>query len=214
MIQQVSNNKPSGFSSKECDSGIPVSGRTADNGTYQILKLLPNGISANQFPIATQYVGLPQIVFGVAPATVTAGRYLGILPSILTIPQRGVYDIEPYVQLNCTGTPIIDIIMTSVSSGLTTYASTIVAGTDPFSPTFTDFALVDSGFIFDDVPLLPVSATNDIQRSDLQSGQRAGKYHKFFMEPGDYAFILVARNGFTILSPQTLAGFNFINQYA
>lgn len=214
MIQVVSNNKPSGFQSKECDSGIPVSGRTADNGTYQILKLLPNGTIANQYPITAQYVGLPNLVFGVAPAVVTAGRYLGVIPSILTIPVRGVYDIEPYVQLNCTGTANIDIIITSVSSSLSTYIGTIVAGTDPFAPTFTDFTLVDSGFIFDSVPLVPVNSTADVQRTDVQSGTNAGKFHKFLMEAGDYNMILVARTGFTIVGAQTLAGFNYINQYA
>jgi len=214
MINQVSNNKPSGFQSKECDAGIPISGRTSDNGTYQILKLLPNGIVANQSPIVAQYVGLPTTQIFVVPAAVTAGRFLGILPAFLTIDERGVYDLEPYVQLECTGTPIIDLIITSVSSGLTTYAGTISAGTDPFAPTFGDFTLVDSGFYFDDVPLLPVTSSANIQRSDIQNGVRAGKFHKFLFEPGDYSLILVARGSFTITGAQSLVGFNYMNRYA
>lgn len=96
MITQNSNNKPSGYTGKSCDSGIPISGRTSSYD-YQIIKVNPDGslVSGVSYLAGTgNYImnnAQPVPISGGAPPT---GTYLGTIPVGGTI-TAGSYTINP-----------------------------------------------------------------------------------------------------------------------
>ena len=79
MIGQNSNNKATGYTAKECDAGIPISGRTSDTGTYEILKVNADGSIATQsaMPPAIGYLGTNAVAIVLPAFAPPANTYLG-----------------------------------------------------------------------------------------------------------------------------------------
>lgn len=111
MINQLSNNKPSGTTSKQCDSGIPIMGRTSDTGEYQILKVnadgsLPiSGGGGGPVPVTglgTGYFNVGGFLPNYFNSNIAANIYLGfgsITPTALT---AGIYRITVAYNIEAT----------------------------------------------------------------------------------------------------------------
>ena len=140
MIGQNSNNKATGYTAKECDAGIPISGRTGDTGTYEIIKTLADGTLAG-FPSATSganYVGFNLSFFAVPGGLPAANTYLGS-SSAFTISENGQYNVNPlFIYPGAAGGGISFVLYKDVTT-LGTYFSTLPPF-NAFQPLITDVA--------------------------------------------------------------------------
>lgn len=138
MITQISNNKPSGYQSIDCDAGTPISGRTASNGSYQILKLSDTGSLLVQSGISASGVEY-QIEFQTAIPTGIAGAkasniYLGDFAVITTSVSAGWYSITPSFIIEASTGGSVNLLLVKAGTILDAYASGLVAGSDAFAP--------------------------------------------------------------------------------
>lgn len=146
MITQISNNKPSGYQSIDCDAGTPISGRTASNGSYQILKLSDTGsllVSGGVNPASVEYqiesiVPVGTGVVGVKIAT----TYLGSIAVVPASISAGTYTISPSMILEAVSGGTITLLLVKAGTLLDSYSATLNVGVDPYSPTI---ATVTSG---------------------------------------------------------------------
>lgn len=138
MINQISNNKPSGYQSIDCDAGTPISGRTASNGSYQILKVTPDGsLNAVTSTVATgvylQFANTINNPTGVLPAnTLITKLQLGAY-------DQGIYRINPYYIFNGAVSGGISFLLYSSLGSMFTYINALIDGS-PFAPTMVNIA--------------------------------------------------------------------------
>jgi len=146
MITQNSNNKPSGYTGKTCDSGTPISGITSTQ-EYQIIKVNSDGsIVSGLSPLAgtNNYIlnnaqNIP-LVAGAPPT----GTFLGFIPVGGQI-QAGSYSINPtFIYDGNAGGGISFILYRSLSL-LDTYINTLPPF-NPFLPTITDLSSGLAGY--------------------------------------------------------------------
>jgi hypothetical protein len=136
MINQNSNNKPSGFQSVDCDSGLPVSGRTAANGNYQILKVNPDGTlnTTSQTVAPAQYLQFANPITvptgALAANTYVAQVQLGGFDS-------GIYRINPAFIFNGTTTGGINFVIYNSLGSMFTYVNGLIQGA-AFAPTIAN----------------------------------------------------------------------------
>ena len=202
MISSMNTTKPSGSTAIQCDAGTPISGRTGDTGTYEILNLLPGGGISQGQNITAPYISPPNQVVLPPGGALLAGIYIGIVNTAITIPVTGVYNLKPFVIFpDATGTGAIEIILTDVNSGLSAYAPTRAPFSDPYDPAPVDFALVDSGYYWSNIPLEAIGTTS--RRSSINTAQD----RNYYMQAGDYNAILVCRTAFTTATADAIFGF-------
>jgi len=145
MITQVSNNRPSGSTAKQCDAGIPVVGRTDATGQYQIIKVAADGTvatNAGATPLSdttTPYSLLPSTTPLPIAGALGANLFLGTYQVADTI-TAGVYRINPAVFFEGTTGGSINIALVKSSGLLNTYLSGLAPFTDAVAPTSTNFA--------------------------------------------------------------------------
>lgn len=88
MINQQSNNKASGYTSKQCDAGIPISGRTNDTGIYEIVKVTTEGEIIGAYEAADKAINNhPYLIDVTSPVLI--GNFLKIVPILPTILDTG-----------------------------------------------------------------------------------------------------------------------------
>jgi hypothetical protein len=212
MITQLSNNKPSGYQSIDCDAGIPISGRTASNGSYQILKLSDTGsllvqstvdASGVSYQIESN-VGTPTGVVGAK----ASGIFLGDTDVITTAISSGTYTISPSFVAEANSGGAITLILVKVGSTLEAYAGTLNAGTDAFSPSLANITAGGIACLWHTLPL-----TNRISGTIMSAvGGNANTLEKtVYLEAGSYRMISVvdtaintAGTGQIIVSLQSL----------
>jgi hypothetical protein len=138
MIGQNSNNKASGQVAKECDAGLPISGRITNNGEYEILKVNADGtMVTTAIQIATgtylQFASTITNATGVlATGTIIARTQLGAFDS-------GLYRINPsYMWDGAAGGGISFILYNSLGA-LYTYINGRLDG-QAFAPTLVNIA--------------------------------------------------------------------------
>ncbi len=202
MISSMNTTKPSGSTAIQCDAGTPISGRTGDTGTYEILNLLPGGGISQGQNITASYIS-PVLAIVLPPGgALVAGNFIGSVNSVITIPETGVYNLKPFVIFpDATGAGAIEIILTDVNSGLSAYIPTLVAFTDPYNPGVSDYALLDSGYYWSNLPLEAVGTTS--RRSTINANQDKN----YYMQAGDYNAILVCRTAFATTGATAYFGF-------
>jgi hypothetical protein len=138
MIGQNSNNKATGFTAKACDPGIPISGRTDDTGTYEIIKTLADGTIAG-FPNALTgaiYIGYNFSTFGVPGGLPPANTYLGS-SSAIAVTTAGQYNVNPILIYPGNPGGAISFVLYKDVSNMATYFSTLPPF-NAFSPNTTD----------------------------------------------------------------------------
>jgi len=204
MISSMNTTKPSGSASIQCDAGTPISGRTGDTGTYEILNLLPGGAIAQGVNITANYVN-PPIPITLPPGGVLATNVIiGVVSSVITIPESGLYNLQPFVLFSGAtggGTSSISIILTNAASTLSAYASGLIPYSDGFNPNNTQLSGVDTGYSYGPI-LLEVYGTAS-RRSNLN----VTHIKNYYYNAGTYNAILVCRNAFTVTSPNAYFGF-------
>lgn len=198
MITQISNNKPSGYQSIDCDAGTPISGRTASNGSYQILKLSDTGSLLVQSGISASGVEY-QIEFQTAIPTgivggKVAGIYLGDFAVITTSISAGWYSISPSFILEAVTGGSISLILVKAGTILDAYASGLVAGADPFAPTMPQITGGGFACMWHNLPL-----TNRVSNQIMSAtGGNANTLEKtVYLEAGVYNMIAVVDTAIT-----------------
>jgi hypothetical protein len=138
MINQNSNNKPSGFASVECDSGTPVCGRTATNGSYQILKVNQDGTlnTTSQTVAPAEYLQFANPIT-VPTGALAANTYIASLE--LGAYDSGIYKINPAFIFNGATTGGISFLLYNTLGEMFTYVNGLIQGA-AFAPTIANVA--------------------------------------------------------------------------
>ena len=198
MITQISNNKPSGYQSINCDAGTPISGRTASNGSYQILKLsdtgsllVQSGISASGVEYQIEFqTAIPTGVVGVKAPTTFMGYYSVITTSI----SAGWYSITPSFILEATSGGSMTLLLTKAGTILDAYASGLNSGSDAFAPTMAQISGGGLACMWHNLPLTASLGTN-IQSA---TGGNANTLEKVvYLEAGNYNLTAIVDTAIT-----------------
>ena len=98
MIGQNSNNKATGYTAKECDAGLPISGRTSSTGTYEIIKTLDDGTLIVQQPLSDSVLPYAMDALNVATPGGAIGAGIIVAKQQITSSaiEAGLYKITPY----------------------------------------------------------------------------------------------------------------------
>jgi hypothetical protein len=125
MITQVANNKPSGYQSVQCDAGIPVSGRTSDTGSYQILKLNADGGLAGlpTYINTIADIGNNPVSIPLSIGTPPSNTFLGSGNACASQITEGVYRLNPTFLYEGGAGGGISIILYQVATPLDAYIS-------------------------------------------------------------------------------------------
>lgn len=141
-IQQNSNNRPSGSTAKACDAGIPIVGRTASTGVYEILKVNSDG----SLPVAANGTNVTGVITAQAPligtnpttGSIAAGTVIAYNNIGTTISTAGLYKINPFFIASASVLGAVNF--TLVRNGtLDNYISTLTPFTDTYNPAISDF---------------------------------------------------------------------------
>jgi hypothetical protein len=150
MINQQSNNKPSGQQGVECDAGIPIMGRTASN-VYQIVQVDADGKlevtgggggGGIVVPLTSGFTYQPEQV------TLPAAAYIGGtvlvyngLPTggfTVNVTQPGIYNIRPFFMFRASVNGTINLILIRKGSACDTYTSGRNVGADGYTPLISE----------------------------------------------------------------------------
>lgn len=207
MITQVANNKPSGFQSVQCDAGIPVSGRTSDTGSYQILKLNANGSLApsNITQTGVPYIGTPTAI-ALVPGLPPNNTFLGSVPATsVPITTAGTYRLNPTFLFEGTTAGGISIILAKDTTNLGAYIQTLPPF-NAFNPVITDFA----------TGLYAVWHNSVVQGvgNSVQTAYNRSNALEVYLDTGLYTCAIVSDTGLNITGNAGLFGFYEFMQIA
>ena len=201
MIGTISNNRPSGSTTKECDAGTPISGRTASNGVYQILKVGADGglLSGAPLPDAsTPYATNP------FPFNNPIGGALGV--DLIVFNQivsgtinAGLYRINPFYIYEGTGGGSVNFLLIKENTQLGNYAITRNAFVDNWAATVSDYTGGYAGNWHN-------VANQEIANNILISYNRSNPLD-VYLESGVYRVVVFVHTLITTLAGQTSTGF-------
>lgn len=204
----MNTNRPSGSSSIDCDSGVPISGRTSPTGTYEILKVNADG-SLPGLPASETQV--PSLVL---PGTTTTNPPGILIAGIMLIYEQitptnpltaGLYQGNPWIQFEATPTGAVNCAIVRVGSAMDSYILTRSLGFDDFQPTANDFL---NGFAmwWHNLPLQDVGGGNAGIVTQITQEKN------FVLTAGDYKVLYWVHTDITITNPTTLFGFSQFNK--
>lgn len=134
-------NKPSGYSSKDCDAGLPVSGRTSPTGEYEIIKVNADGsvCTTNLAPIDTSsaYLGINPTYLSLTPGAPTTNTFLGYASVTANNITAGVYRINPTFVYQGSPGGGISFVLYKDTTALGVYVSALPFG-NAFAPALGD----------------------------------------------------------------------------
>jgi hypothetical protein len=206
MVSNVNNQKASGSSAIQCDAGSPISGRTADDGVYQILKVnadgsLPTGVvpqtEANTPPLFQPLGGTlnPVGAFGVGVLVFYASINL-------TNIEAGLYAISPQFICATNSAGAVNFALIEDGSIMDAYISSRNVGVDSFTPTITDYS---TGFaLFWHNNALEVIGSSGSRGTANLTAQRKQVY----LKADTYKLAVWVHTAFTTSSPIVYVGFN------
>jgi len=200
MINELSNNKPSGFQSYECDAGVPISGRTNTTGSYQILKVNSDGSINNATPdtqaLYTGYNTTSIATIGVSPVNLT---FVG-KSNPINIQNSGQYQVNPTFIYTGGAGGGISFILYQDGSVLNAYINSLTPFTDTFQATATDIASGLYGYWHNTVvQAFSVSLRTSFNRDNTNS---------LYLTAGTY-YIAIITDGATVFN----AGVGLIGFY-
>lgn len=197
MITQAPINKPSGTQGKDCDPGLPVSGRTS-TGVYQILKVNTDGtIPPGTVPLTTApYTVNSFSAVGVPPGTPPANTFIGTTATF-SIGTSGQYKINPTFTFDGTGGGI-NFVLYSVTSNLGTYISTLPPF-NAFAPGITDIATGLSGYWH--------NTANQAIGTTLSIAYNRTNTTEVYLPAGAYAMAVITDGAVTFTGGAGLIGF-------
>jgi hypothetical protein len=202
MINQIANNKPSGYQSNECDAGIPISGRTDVNGSYQILKLNANGsLAPSSTPISStaSYIGINPSAIALIPGVPALNTYLGNAPIFgATTISAGLYAINPAFMFEGAVGGGLNFVLYKQTTNLDTYIGTLLPF-NSFAPTLTNLATGLCGF-WHNTALQNLGATSVITYNRNNT-------LNCYLDAGIYSMAIFTEAGVTITGGAGLFGF-------
>lgn len=213
-IQQVSNNRPSGSNAKSCDAGIPIVGRTSPTGTYEILKVNPDGSLAGAAITPVTSAGVPYSLAPTAyplapPALKAAGVIVYYDQFTSTALNAGLYRINPFYLVDTiTAAPAVNIILVKKGSPLDAYCISRNVGIDGFTPAVTDF-VGGYGVFWHNLLLETISTANLKGTANLNATEKIVQ-----LEAGNYALLIYVHTAFTNATPTSYLGFTEFVQLA
>lgn len=206
MINQVSNNKPSGFQSIDCDAGVPIMGRTASDGSYQIFKVNSDGslpFASSLADTGTAYALSPANIPSVLGAF-AGGVLIDYIDVITTSIDAGAYTISPFYGLNAsTSGGAVSIALIKVGSNMDSYTSGLIVGTDAFSPPIT-IAFGGIAQFWHNLALNPYGSLAGISIATGTNNTILEKTQ--YLEAGTYKIAVICHTAFTKGNPVSTAG--------
>lgn len=204
MISQNSNNKPSGSTAVQCDAGIPIMGRTADTGVYEILKVNADG----SLPITTSpptMLTFPDLITPQAAALAPVGAFaaniiMGYNAFTVTVATAGIYILRPFFMFQYTVLGAVNMYLIKNGSPLDTYVLTRGVGVDSFAPSITDVANGLSA-VFHNITNQQIGGT--IAKTQFNNNQQ----FEFYLETGDYKLLITSHTAPTTGSATVYQGF-------
>lgn len=198
MITQISNNKPSGYQSIDCDAGTPISGRTASNGSYQILKVSDAGsllVQSAVDPASVEYqieniVPVGTGVTGVKVATIFLGS-IAVVPVSIS---AGVYTIAPSCILEASSGGSLTLILVKAGTLLDSYSGTLNIGTDPYTPALATVTAGGLACMWHNLPLTSYLANNLMSAT---AGTTATLEKTVYLEAGTYNLVAIVDTNIT-----------------
>ena len=185
MINQISNNKPSGYQSINCDAGVPISGRTSDTGSYQILKLNADGSITSASPVAiSQYIGVSGTGIGVPAGIPPSNTYVGSSQPI-SVTETGLYSINPTFVYTGNAGGGISFILYKDTTALWGYISTL----PPFNAFASNIGDVATGLFG-----YWHNTASQIFSSNLMSSFNRNNVQNLYLTTGNY-YLAVTTDG-------------------
>ena len=200
MIGQNSNNKATGYTAKECDAGIPISGRTGDTGTYEIIKTLADGTLAGfPSPITNGSLMLSTPTFSGSPGAgpFAANTFIANGAS-LTITESGIYRLNPVILIDGPPGSSVNIALYNPASSLGTYIAGLIPG-NAFNPTAADLA---TGLAY-------YQHNNGLVNFGTTFSSTFNRNNSFelYLTPGVYLIAIISDGGLTFTGPSIFSGF-------
>lgn len=198
MITQNSNNKPSGFTGKTCDSGTPISGRT-DQNEYQIIKVNNDGsLATGGTYIATTnpYIAVNPTLTVVPAGAPASGTYLS--GATVTVTEEGIYTINPTFIFDGNGGGI-SFILAKQGTALGTYITGLPLF-NLFLPTIANLVTGFFGYWHNTANQILGGSTNSV-------AYNRNNAYNMFLEAGTYTLIAFTDGAVTLNGGGTLLGF-------
>jgi len=186
MISTVNTQKPTGSTAIQCDPGTPISGRTSDTGTYQILKVNPDGSLPFGGAIETQVPTTSTPLATTIPVPGLKASGICCIYDLITPTQPildGIYKVNPMIVLEANPTGAFNCALVKVGSTIDAYINTRVLGVDGFTPTINDF-LTGFAIWWHALPIQTMGGGNEgfaqLNAQDKTVRLEAGNYRIFF----------------------------------
>ena len=216
MINQLSNNKPSGYQSIDCDAGVPISGRTASNGSYQILKVSDAGsllVASSVDPASVDYQIETIIPVGTGIAGAKASTtFLGSVAVIPVSISAGTYTVSPSMILEAVTGGTITLLLVKAGTVLDAYSGGLIAGTDPYTPSFANYTAGGLACVWHNLALNTYLATNI---HSCTGGNNNVLERTVYLQAGAYNMICIVDTAITTAGTgQLRLGINSIIQIA
>lgn len=202
MISQNSNNKPSGSTAVQCDSGIPLIGRTGDTGVYQILKVNADG----SLPTPTVTIPtFPDLITPNAAVLAPAGAFAAnVIMAFgnfsVTVTDAGIYTLRPFFMFQYVVLGAVNMFLVKVGSPLEAYINTRAVGVDSFSPSITD---VSQGLSAQFHSIANQQIGGQIAKTLFAVNQQ----FDFYLEAGNYKLLITSHTAPTTGSATIYQGF-------
>lgn len=203
------NNRPSGSGAKTCDRGLPVSGRTAATGEYQILKVGNDGGIITGSPVADTgiaYAPNPMQFLNPIGGALPVDRIVFNQTIVNVTIAAGVYRINPFHIYEGTAGGSLNFLLVKELSTLNTYAATRNAYVDNFTPTVNDYNDGFSG-IWHNV------ASEEISNNIFVAYNRNNPL-ELYLESGTYRLVVFVHTGISTVIGSTFTGFYQFTQIA
>lgn len=191
MIGQNSNNKATGYTAKECDAGLPISGRTSSTGTYEIIKTLDDGTLIVQQPLSDSVLPYAMDALNVATPGGAIGAGIIVAKQQITSSaiEAGLYKITPYYVMDGNAGGAVNIVLFKLGTTIATYAATRTPFTDTFAPSITD---MNTGFAY-----LWHSITMQSIGGTMRTAYNLNLTAETFLEAGQYVLLVYVHTAIT-----------------
>lgn len=140
------NLKQSGSTARQCDPGLPITGRSADTGQYNIARINSDG-SMGTVGAAGGIDLITPTAMGVAIGAIAANTVINFTAAIASGAAllEGVYRVNPTAIWQGTGGGSLNFILYKTGTSFDTYAGSVGSG-NIFTPNITDLQAGVAGF--------------------------------------------------------------------
>jgi hypothetical protein len=196
------NLKQSGSTARQCDPGLPITGRSADTGQYNIARINPDGSMGTMGAAGGISLPTPSAIT-VSIGAIVANRFLGTIAASASGSAflEGMYRVNPTAFWQGTGGGSLSFILYKLGTTFDTYVGSVGVG-NPFTPSVTDISTGVAGYWHavagQAIGLQSFAAYNRSNALDL------------YLEAGSYnLMVFTDTNITTTLSPMLVGFYSF-----